>query len=272
MDTTSHSTAAETPTAFTEADHPPRFCICSHADGPVAIATRSLPIYARGAAMLATLAAPPTRQDDNQTLTTYLAYCRIALADYQVAVPEDFTDALLLPATHLTMSLAQAGGVVERAARLIDHRLGAAHVMVPTLRGLAAGSAKQRRDNKPLVAYAQDVIARDEDVGLGRRRFEQDPKNFLKRILRPSLPVLPLALALQDILHESTARIRSLAKADQQALRYPQLRGAPQYDWSDILYRADLQDEWEGRAMRYEPLVRKLKVPRIRSVVRFRLI
>jgi len=239
------------------------------------------PSYLPGARLLAVLADPPIRTGQMGWRQTERALCRLYLAAQHGLDERRAETAQFVVPNHLTMSLAEAEERAAKARKRHDERMGAAHVMVPFLRAIQQGSVDGRRARR---LTADGEIARTIDSEAERRetlaklgvveprRFPESTDNFDVRVLRASLPVIHLAVAVGIVIDQSQKILSRRSEAEQAGR--PQDVGGPQIGFADILMHPEYA-AWiirEAEALEpLLPLLPKLK-PKPGSIVRLRLI
>jgi hypothetical protein len=101
-----------------------------------------------------------------------------------------------------------------------------------------------------------------------KSRFPKDDHNFEHRAFRPSLPVLPIAVALAAEIDESQEALR--AQPTEVQARFYQDMGGPQLDWADFLTYPDLARRVVLRAEKLERLIPYLPKLQIKYSVNLR--
>jgi hypothetical protein len=186
----------------------------------------------------------------------------------QWIVPEH----LLFPATDLNKKL-------KWIQHLHGHRLGAAHVASPfflqALR-IADGAPAESRRASTIDASIHSTIAQEDkredwltDKKINfKSRFPKDDHNFEHRVFRPSLPVLPISVALAAEIDESQEELR--ARPMEVQARFYRDMGGPQIDGIDFLTYPDLARRVILRAEKLERLIPYLPKPEIKYSVNLR--
>jgi hypothetical protein len=239
------------------------------------------PSYLPGARLLAVLADPPIRAGQMGWRQTERALCRLYLAAKH-GLDERWaeTPQLVVP-NHLTMSLAEAEKRAAKARKRHDERMGAAHVMVPFLRAAQQGSFDSDRtrrltaDQEITRTIHQEADRREALVKQGvvePPRFSESIDNFEVRVLRASLPVIHLAVAIGIAIDRSQKILSGRSETEQAKWQHD--LGGRQIGFADIMMHPEYV-AWiirEAEALEpLLPLLPKLK-PKPESIVRLRVV
>lgn len=178
----------------------------------------------------------------------------------------------LLATRHLLMSQARAHKLLRQCLKQLEHRLGAAHVLLPFFRRaelIAAGSAPMHRqrptvDDTILHTLEQEEARQERGATLGvavPQRFERSAGNFETRNLRASLPVAHIAMAAAMVIQQS----QDLFQQRPELVREEMLRSldGPQVDVGDFLINRFIGEAVVARALALEALLPHLERPRI---------
>jgi hypothetical protein len=258
------------------------FSIEADSDALLVKVSRMLPPYARGAALLATLADPPMKAMDRHTLRIFVALGRIAMATQEDRDPDSFLKMQPAFPAHFSMDLKLAARLLREFFRRLDHRLAAAHAANPLM--LEAKRGRTARVPYTVAQLAKNTIDREAErmevlTRLGaapRPRFDTDAKNFEQRVMRGSGPVLHLAAATAEAIHRATPEIAALPAEARLVHRMdvvgPNGQIGHQIAASDILWEPAFQNMIVERAESFEPLVRNLRLLRPKRIVKLRFV
>lgn len=238
------------------------------------------PNYLPGARLLAILAYPPTSARDHRWHTAERALCRHALHNRQLDNPQWADHEQWIVPAHMTMPLVDMRRELERVKRQHNDRLGAAHVAVPYFQealSRQSGALPSRRRDITLDARIKRTNDQEADLeewwtaqGANfKRRFPTDAHNFEHRVLRPSLPVLHLAVALAVMIDWSQKFLREQENVFAEPERIGP--GGAQLLFGDMLTAPEFARAIVGNAIGYEDLLPHLPKPRIRGFVKLRL-
>lgn len=234
------------------------------------------PTYRLGVRLLAVLAYPPKSEHDTRWMQAERAlghiYCMAHLANAAgwLEKPQ-----LVVP-NFLTLTSAKARSEDRRIAIQLGHRMGAAHMAVPYFQEAAASpsTSPRLRNSKSIDSNIMRTIEQEQDrrevlniaSTKGTRRFPEQADNFDARVLRPSLPVLHLAVATALAIDRSQ---KALAKLHTKAtVNVPNDVAGPQLSAADIMNDPMLARMIIEEATHLESFLPRLSVLKPKSIVR----
>jgi hypothetical protein len=264
----------------------PLFDISMSVEAVTATVPRSLLVYARGAALAATLACPPERRDDPRTLDAYRALGRIALRIFQQVDPAWERHPQLVVPEHLLVSVDKLADAEPKLQRRLEDCLGAARIAAPFLQQAKATARgqDQRRSMPQVQASVMRTIDQEADrVEALRRHGTETPARFgtsidnvETRVAREYLPVLHLASATAQMIEESQKMLARRPEAVRQQFD-ADIGGADgkvlhQFGLPELLLDVGTQQFIIHRAEQLEALLPFMPRLRPKRIVQFRLI
>lgn len=251
-------------------------------DGLVVEIPAGGPGYLAGARILAVLADPPSPDGGQTWRENEKVICRAWLSVLQQHDPgwEDRPQ-VVVPA-HLLLPLKTSERRWPAIMKRHHDRMGAAHVMVPFLaeaeRQLQGAPASRRRVPSVDARIAATLEQEEERQRvLTAQAIEESPRfppgidNFDNRILRRSLPVIHIAVAVATFIDQSQKNARLLPDDIRAGLAEDV--GGPQFSFLHFLASPELARAVVERAARIEGLLPYL--PKLRpdpaTVVKLRL-
>ena len=199
--------------------------------------------YQPGARLLAVLAYPPLSETDSRWRRAERALGRLMWAG-RAQDEAGALDALetVIP-SHLLVSEDEMLREDKALRRQLDLRMGAAHVAIPYFRAAAQLHSGRTRTLDGWIGHLHEQEAERVET-LARRgitveaRFPENRDNFETRVVRGSLPVIHLAVAIALAIDASQKAYRGLPEAQAEGL--PVDVAGPQISIGDILVRPDL--------------------------------
>lgn len=236
--------------------------------------------YLPGARLLSILAHPPTIGRMRAWQTTERAFCRIYLEAQQMEDPDWSSRPQWIIPNHYDMSLSEASKRVALATDRLTHRLAAAHVVIPLLKAIDRDSGASRRaeqmsvDGRILRTLEQEENRREwlqERGETVKARLPGLVDNFDNRVVRPSLPVIHIAVAAAVAIDMSQKSLRALGKPKRDLYGYD--FGGHQMSLGHVLTSPKIAMWIIRESQVYEDLVTRLPklTPKSGSLVRLRL-
>lgn len=240
----------------------------------------SAPAYLPGARLLAILAYPPKSPSDHNWRRAERVLCRSVLLGKQQLDPDWAQREQTLVPEHLMLPVAGIQRKLEAIANRHHHRLGAAHVAMPYFQNAARAPGVAQKSNRrhstidARIQKTNEQEADREDWLTAREvafkpRFPKDDHNFERRVFRPSLPVLPLAVAVAVWIDRSQKFFRANPNLVETTIREDS--GGPQLHVGHLLVAPDFARQIVADAMAFEPLMPTLPRSGAVQIVRLRL-
>jgi hypothetical protein len=221
--------------------------------------------YQPGARLLAVLAQPPMSHKDTRWQLTERALGRIYWVARAQASKMPLDDSEVVNPSHLLLPDEIMRSQDKLLQKQLEYRMGAAQVAIPII----ANQAKLRRfpertiDGWIIRALLQEDFLKESLASQGLAasdRFPMDFNNFDTRVLRPSLPVIHLAVAVAFAVDASQMAFRSLPEKEAEGV--PVGAGGPQISVANILLQPVLARSIIANASgigRYLPHLKKLR-------------
>lgn len=238
------------------------------------------PSYLPGARLLAVLAFPPASATDPKWRAAELALCRTVLMAQQQVDPTWSSHERLIIPDHAFASTTDIERKLAEIQQRLGHRLGAAHVAMRFFieahrRHSGALPAKHRvptieAESVRTVGQEAHRVSWLSEQGINvEPRFPGDTHNFSTRVLRPSFPVLHLAVTLAVTIDQSQKAARANPRLAEGIARGD--FGGPQLNIADFILNPDLAVSVMRLAEENEELVPFLPKLRITRIVKIRL-
>ncbi len=238
--------------------------------------------YLPGARLFAVMASPPKAVTDTRWRQAEAVLSRWFLAEHHKLHPEwADTPQTVLPA-HLMVPWQTVERVEPDLRERLHYRMGAAQAVRPFIGEaikLIRGSTRSKRDKLTIDAAILRTLEEEDNRKewlrqleiIEKNRFPSGIDNFDNRVLRRSLPVLHLAIAVADVIDISQQLLRQATPAIQE--RMPFDIGGPQVGLIEFLNSARLARHAILRAQQYERILAFMRVlrPAPERVVRLRM-
>jgi len=198
------------------------------------------PDYLPGARLLALMAHPPISKNDTRWQTSERALGRLVWKMREQLDRTEVRRPQQIVPDHLTLPEATALKEFGKIRKQLDARMGAVHVVMPYLQAIER--ATERRLNALSIdQQIQRTMDQEEDyrAWMERRgtvvpnRFGASVDNFDNRVLRPSLPVIHLAVA--TAIHMELAQRELKQRPEAETAHLPRDQAGPQISYADIL-------------------------------------
>lgn len=240
------------------------------------------PAYWLGARVMAVLAFPPAPGKPSTWRDAEAMFGRGLMLHLMANDPDWGEREQLLVPRHALLGADRYALLKSQAFEKRFHdRMGAAHVAWPLFEEadrIANGQPRLRRrsvgiDQRIKRTQGQEYDRRDilQTLGISAEpRFQMEPSNFDNRVLRASLPVLHIAVALASMIDESQRKIRNLPQYEQDT--FPIDASGPQIGFLHLLAQPALAQGVIDYAQFLEvllPHLSKLRLPP-QKVVRLR--
>jgi hypothetical protein len=243
----------------------------------------ALPRGYRGCAILAVIAQPPMRSQDAETLAAFHALLRMFYAAEESRRPEGglLLQSVVPAAAMLPLPVAERR--FKRLHKAMDERLAAAHAMASAFRAAEGRAASQPKRRKSQTLEDAGLETLEDDLWMRKRltasgignlpRLPAASKNFLTRVLRPSLPVIHLAFAAAQLVEQGTKSLRQgpVELQDRHAIRLADGALAGDFFLGTLLLEDSFGELLLERAEQLEVLLPWLSGPQIKDFVRLRL-
>jgi hypothetical protein len=248
---------------------------------------RDIPLPLRGAALLSATARPPARADDPRTLETFRAFGRLTAEAVVGWRPALARTSLRWPADALMMPLERARRIEKTYSRKLEERMGASAAFAPfLLSALASFLGEELRSGAPptvdrCVGQAIEAELQRIEVfeALGstmRPHFTCSPENFEQRVLRESLPVIHLCVAVATATTRSFEMLAEWPRSRTRGLPHgvDMRTGKPRayFGWNEFLFHKESQDFILECAEVLEPVVADARLKSRRGLVRVRCV
>lgn len=183
------------------------------------ITLRTDPSYLAAARLLSVLAYPPESASDQDWRKAELTYCRAILFARQQLDPGWADREQMIVPAHLLVPTRRLDEKLGKIMKLNNDRMAAAQVASPFFveaERLAKSAPASPRREKTLeseilrtISEEEDRVAWLEQRGLEpKARFPKDDHNFARRVFRPSLPVIHIAMATAIMIERSQKALR----------------------------------------------------------------
>jgi hypothetical protein len=259
-------------------EKPQRQRQCRDTREPVVVITVPTggPPYLPGARLLAVLAQPPLRDGDIGWKRIERALGRLCIEAAQFHDPQGAELPRTTILSHAMLALTEANRTDKQTRKVLDARMAAAHVVIGLIRrsGMLTGAAPYTHRGRPTIdpeiQRTIDAEADREDWPRAqgqvvRPRFDRTTDNFDNRVLRPSLPVIHLAMAAAMAIDRSQRLGARLPP--EQAANLPRDIGGRQISIADILVCPELSRGIITEAQAFELLVAQPPLPQPRRGV-----
>jgi hypothetical protein len=237
------------------------------------------PDYLLGAHLLGVLACPPSSPSDQKWRQAERVLGKSVLLDQERLDPDWATRHQLIIPVHDRVPATNIDKKLQKIRTLHGHRLAAAQVAIPFFRQaerMAGGAPAATRRASTIDARIQKTFEQEANReewlvkhGIARKpRFPKDD-NFETRVLRPSYPVLHIAVAVAVAIDQSQKMLRAAPSEIQNS--FPRDMGGPQISADHFLKNPDLARAVVRLAEDHERLIPHLPKLRIPHIVRLRL-
>lgn len=178
------------------------------------------PSYLPAARLLSVLAYPPKSASDQDWRKAERTYCRAILSARQGLDPAWADREQMIVPAHLLVPTQRLDKNLDKIMKLNNDRMAAAQVASPFFveaERLARSAPASSRREKTLeseilrtISEEEDRVAWLEQRGLKpKARFPKDDHNFARRVFRPSLPVIHIAMATAIMIERSRKALRA---------------------------------------------------------------
>jgi hypothetical protein len=229
---------------------------------------RGIPMDLRGAALLAVTAQPPTCADDPETLKVFQAIGRLGADVHLRNEPSLRRQMLPYPADVQMTSLTDARRIQKQVMRKIGQRKAAADALAPAIdpawkifngeRVAGQTTMTTRGLVRRYLRAEHDRLEKYKKIGEPLEScFALDEVNFETRVLRPSLPVMHLGIALSWAVLWATGQIRGASEEIHRSFSYEMREGVflPKFGFMDLYFTKEVQDFILTSAEHFESLV-----------------